>query len=101
LWEAEIKTAVWQSVFFMPIITPTVVKSPCCKFELEAFLAREAELGRDDLVFPILYIRVPELEDIARQKGDPVLSIVANRQYVDWRAFRHSELHSKDVKEAV
>ena len=57
LWEAEIKTAVWQSVFFMPIITPTVVKSPYCKFELDAFLAREAELGRDDLVFPIAACR--------------------------------------------
>jgi formylglycine-generating enzyme required for sulfatase activity len=101
LWEAEIKTAVWQSVFFMPIITPTVVKSPYCKFELDAFLAREAELGRDDLVFPILYIKVPALEDSARQKSDPVLSIIAKRQYVDWRELRHSEVHSKNVKEAV
>jgi F-box protein 11 len=101
LWEAEIKTAVWQSVFFMPIITPTVVKSPYCKFELDAFLAREAELGRDDLVFPILYIKVPALEDSARQKSDPVLSIIAKRQYVDWRELRHSEVHSKIVKEAV
>jgi hypothetical protein len=77
LWESEIKTAVWQSVFFMPIITPTAIKSPYCKFELDAFLAREAELGRDDLVFPILYIRVPALEDSARQKSDPVLSIIS------------------------
>jgi formylglycine-generating enzyme required for sulfatase activity len=101
LWEAEIKTAVWQSVFFMPIITPTAVKSPYCKFELESFLAREAELGRDDLVFPILYIKIPELENSARQKSDPVLSTIAKRQYVDWREFRHSDVHSKDVKEAV
>ena len=28
LWESEIKTAVGQSVFFIPIITPTVVASP-------------------------------------------------------------------------
>jgi hypothetical protein len=54
LWEAEIKTAIRQSVFLIPIITPTAVKSPYCKFELDAFLAREAELGRADLVFPIL-----------------------------------------------
>jgi hypothetical protein len=101
LWEAEIKTAVGQSVFFIPIITPTVVRSPHCRFELEAFLAREAELGRDDLVFPILYIRVPELEDAARQKNDPVLSIIAKRQYLDWREFRHRDVHSTDVKEAV
>ena len=35
LWESEIKNAVAQSVFFIPIITPTVVRSPYCQFELE------------------------------------------------------------------
>jgi hypothetical protein len=101
LWEAEIKTAVGQSVFFIPIITPTVVRSPYCRFELEAFLAREAELGRDDLVFPMLYIKVPELEDSARRKDDVVLSIIAKRQYLDWREFRHRDIHSTDVKETL
>src|ERR1700741_3312686 len=41
LWEAEIKTAVTQSVFFVPIITPTFVGSPYCKFEFDLFLDRE------------------------------------------------------------
>jgi TIR domain len=36
LWESEIKNAVAQSVFFIPIITPTVVASPYCRFELES-----------------------------------------------------------------
>src|SRR6516225_2856239 len=89
LWESEIKTAVAQSVFFIPIITPTVVASPYCKFELESFLAREKELGRDDLVFPILYIDVPVLEDSIRRQNDPVLSLITKRQYVDWRKFRY------------
>ena len=101
LWEEEIKTAVGQAVFFIPIITPTVVRSPYCRFELEAFLAREAELGRGDLVFPILYVQVPELEDIARQKNDPVLSIIAKRQYLDWRELRHRDIHSSNVMEVV
>jgi hypothetical protein len=101
LWEEEIKSSVGQAVFFIPIITPTVVRSPNCRFELEAFLAREAELGRSDLVFPILYIRVPELEDSARNKDDPVLSIIAKRQYLDWREFRHRDIQSPDVKEAI
>jgi hypothetical protein len=101
LWKEEINTAVAQSAFFIPIITPTVVKSPHCWFELETFLAREAALHRDDLVFPILYIRVPALEDEARQKSDPVLSIIAKRQYLDWREFRHREITSPQVKEAI
>lgn len=101
LWEAEIKTAIDQAVFFVPIITPTVVKSPFCKIELESFLERERALGRQDLVFPILYIRVPALEDTAQRQANPVLSIISKRQYVDWREFRHRDVNSTDLKEAV
>ena len=101
LWESEIKNAVAQSVFFIPIITPTVVASPYCRFELESFLAREAALGRDDLVFPILYIDVPSLEDNARRQNDPVLSLIARRQYVDWRELRYLDVDSTEVKRAV
>src|SRR5205807_2174796 len=54
LWEDEIKSAVGQSVFFIPIITPTSVRSPHCKLEFKLFLSREAELGRSDLIFPLL-----------------------------------------------
>src|SRR5262249_43142040 len=61
LWEDEIKSAVAEAVFFIPIITPTAVKSQYCKFEFDAFLAREKKLGRNDQVFPILYIPVPPL----------------------------------------
>jgi hypothetical protein len=101
LWETEIKNAVAQSVFFIPIITPTVVASPYCRFELDAFLAREAAIGRSDLVFPILYIHVSALEDAARQSNDPVLSLIAKRQYFDWREFRHLDSNATEVKRAV
>src|SRR5215510_13650061 len=63
LWEETIKTGISESVFFVPIITPTAVRSDYCKIEFEAFLTREKELGRSNLVFPILYIPVPALED--------------------------------------
>jgi S1-C subfamily serine protease len=101
LWEAEIKAAISQAAFFIPIVTPTAVRSPYCRFEFDAFLAREADLGRDDLVFPVLYIRVPELEDGVRMKSNPVLSTIAQRQYLDWREFRHRDVLSTDVKAAI
>jgi formylglycine-generating enzyme required for sulfatase activity len=101
LWESEIKNAVAQSAFFIPIITPTVVASQYCRFELESFLAREAEIGRNDLVFPILYIDVPALHDSVRRQHDLVLSLIAKRQYVDWRKLRHRDAHTTDVSEAV
>jgi formylglycine-generating enzyme required for sulfatase activity len=101
LWEAEIRTAVEQSVFFIPIITPTVVRSRYCQFELDSFLAREATFGRDDLVFPILYIKVPALEESVRRENDPLLSVIAKRQYVNWCEFRHVDVGSTDVRKAV
>jgi hypothetical protein len=67
LWESEIKTAVAQSAFFIPIVTPSLVASRDCRFELEAFLAREAQLGRDDLICPI---RRREAQHDESEKGD-------------------------------
>ncbi len=101
LWEGEITNSVAQAVFFIPIVTPTVVASPYCRFELDSFLAREAALGRTDLVFPILYIHVPALEDSARRQNDAVLSLIAKRQYVDWRELRHLDSNSTEVRRAV
>jgi len=101
LWQAEIETAIEQAVFFIPIITPTAVRSEFCRFEFEAFRAREQRLRRNDLIFPILYIRVPGLEDSVRRDADPVLKMIAQRQYVDWRAFRHRDVHSPAIGEAI
>ena len=101
LWESEIKTAVEQSVFFIPIVTPRAVNSNYCKFEFEAFLARERALGRADLVFPILYVPVPALQNEAQWRDHPVLSAIAKRQYVDWQTFRYSDVNTPAMREAV
>ncbi len=84
-------------MFFVPIITPRVFRSENCAFEFKSFLAREKELGRADLVFPILYIPVPELEDELIWREDPVLQIVGIRQYYDWRSLRLRDPGSTDV----
>ena len=68
---------------------------------LKSFLAREAALGRDDLVFPILYISVSALEDETLWRQDPVLKVVGTRQYLDWRDFRHRELSDPEVRAEV
>jgi formylglycine-generating enzyme required for sulfatase activity len=101
LWETEIKSAAAQAVFFIPIVTPTVVASSYCRFELDSFLAREKTLGRSDLVFPILYIDVPALEDDSRRQKDPVLSLIAERQYLDWRDYRYLDANSAEVRKRL
>lgn len=101
LWEKEIAQGITQSVFFIPIITPRALRSHHCAFEFESFLAREAELGRHDLVFPILYIPVPALEDEKLWRQDPILKIVGTRQYLDWRELRHHDPHSLEVRQRL
>src|SRR5262249_54470469 len=96
LWEAEIKSAIAESVFFIPIVTPTAVRSHHCKLEFDSFLAREKELGRSDLVFPILYIPVPALIG-DRWRQDPLLSIIGSRQYEQWQNLRQLDPSSTEV----
>jgi branched-chain amino acid transport system substrate-binding protein len=101
LWEAEIKAAVEQAVFFIPIVTPRGVNSQHCQFEFESFLARERALGRTDLVFPILYVPVPALENEAQWRDHPVLSVIGKRQYVDWQTFRYADAPTPAMREEI
>jgi hypothetical protein len=100
-WESEIAKAIGQSAFFIPIVTPRAVASKHCKFEFESFLAQERALGRDDLIFPILYLPVPALLDEANWRDDPVLWIVGRRQHFDWRRFRHVAPETTVYGEAI
>ena len=101
LWEDEIRAAIAQSAFFIPIITPTAVRSGHCKKEFELFLQRERELGRQDLIFPLVYIRVPALEDEKLWRKDEVLSIIGTRQYIDWQQLRYLDANSTEVAVSV
>lgn len=100
-WEETVKLAISESVFFVPIITPRMIRSQNCVFEFASMLERERELGRDDLVFPILYILVPELEDADAWRDHAILKIVKEHQYFDWRSLRFHEPSSTQVRAAV
>src|SRR5579864_8699380 len=60
LWASSIQAAISQAVFFILIVSPRMINSEYCGTELQSFLDREKELGRKDLVFPILYIDGPD-----------------------------------------
>ena len=100
-WKAELDKAIAESAFFIPIVTPRAIRSAFCRHELEAFLAREQALGRDDLVFPILYIPVPDLRDTTKCRSDRVLTIVSERQRVDWCSYRHEEADGKVFRREI
>jgi TIR domain len=101
LWEVDINKAIAASSFFIPIVTPGAVVSKYCRFEFEAFLKREAALGRNNLIFPILYVRVPALEKEEEWRRDDVLKIIGARQYIDWQRVRLRSLAEPEVAEKI
>jgi formylglycine-generating enzyme required for sulfatase activity len=101
LWENEIKLAIAQSAFFIPIVTPRSVGSSHCFVEFSSFLNRETELSRNDLIFPLLYISIPGLDDERQWRNDPVLKVIGERQYFDWRNHRHLPLNSPEARTQI
>jgi hypothetical protein len=101
LWQDEINRAIAESVFFIPIVTPSAVGSEHCKYEFDAFRSRESALGRDNLIFPILYVRVPDLEDRRQREENELLKTIHARQYLNWTALRLRDPSSADVAEKV
>ena len=102
LWETKIQQAISEFVFFIPIITPRALNSSYCAAEFDLFLQREEELGgRDDLVFPILYVRVPELESEKERKRDSALQLVAKRQYFNYIPHRYKNINATEVAQDI
>ncbi len=100
-WQTRIDETLDAATFFIPILTPGFFRSEACRSELEAFLEREKKLGRRDLVLPIYYVDTPLFNDPARRAGDPLASALHQRQYVDWREFRHKPLTEPLVAESL
>lgn len=101
LWQNEINKAIAESFFFIPIVTPSALSSPHCSIEFSAFLKREAELGRSDLIFPILFISVEGLEDEKKWRQSELLSVIGTRQYLDWRKYRHHDPASIELAQQI
>lgn len=90
-WDARIRAALGGVTVLIPILSPGYFNSEYCRVELQQFLERERELGRDDLILPVYFIDTPLVEDPAALGADPLASVLASRQYADWRELRHDQ----------
>lgn len=95
-WRTRLSQALDQSVFLIPIVTPSFFASPHCKDALRSFAARELTLGHKDLILPIYYSDVPDFES----SSDPLVRLVASRRILDWRQLRLSGF-SADAERAA
>jgi hypothetical protein len=89
-WERQIREALAESSFFIPIVTPAFLQSEWCCREVTLFRAIMEQRGRDDLIVPIHYLDVDRFADARRGECyDPaVFDFLRTKQWVDFRPLR-------------
>jgi hypothetical protein len=97
-WAERISNSLDAVTFLIPILTPGFFKSQWCREELERFLQREAQLGRNDLILPVYFIHIPALEKPDLRERDPLMQTIAARQRIDWRDLRFESFDSPRVR---
>lgn len=88
-WRQRLEDSIDEVTFLVPIITPRFFNRPYCREELQRFLEREKQLGRNDLVLPVYFIDTPLLNEDELRAKDQLAQAIASRQYADWRNLRH------------
>jgi hypothetical protein len=97
-WQNRINESIDGSLLLIPIISPLFFKRLACRDELTRFLERESQLGRSDLILPIYFI---DISNFTSNNPDELIAILAQRQYRDWREFRHENLKTSDSKKRI
>ena len=93
-WEDRINGALDGSTFLIAVITPRFLKSAYCRKEFLRFAKREKELGRNDLILPLLYMDTQGLDD----PDDEIAVTISSHQYADWRNLRFEPWTNPDVR---
>jgi hypothetical protein len=97
-WRRRIDTALAETTFFIPLITPLYFKRPECRRELLTFVGQAQSLGAIDLVLPILYVNVP---DLTEENPDEACALIARMQYFDWRGIRLCAENSAEYRRGI
>jgi hypothetical protein len=100
-WRSRIDECLDAGTFLIPIITPRFFKSEHCRYELERFLARENELGRNDLILPLYYVNCSIINDASKRNDDNLAKLISERNYFDWRELRFEPFDSPQSAKMV
>lgn len=96
-WYQKITSVINGSTFLIAIITPSFLNSNMCRDEVSRFIDREQELGRNDLIFPILYAETTTLAN----EGDGIAKDLNCRQYYPWRELRFEPFDSTQYRSGI
>lgn len=98
-WKRRIDQALQETTFFIPVITPMYFKSEECRRELIKFKSAAEEFGVQQLLLPIYYVQVPEME--VDNPADKLMAFVKTVQRVDVRKVRLKNEHDSEHREIV
>ena len=87
-WRKTIEETLDSAAMLIAVISPSFFGSRECRGELARFLARESQLGRQDLLLPVYWIDTPIMQDQAQRRDDRLGQSIAALQYTDCRAWR-------------
>lgn len=96
-WEERIDESIHGTTFFIPVITPTYLRSASCRAEFIKFWNKSKYSNLEKLVLPIFFAGV----SLNSETDDDVLSNAISRQAEDWRALRLEDENSSYYRKGV
>ncbi len=96
-WRNRIENSIDETSLLVAIITPSFLRSENCREEIRLFMDREHQLGRDDLIIPILYVHTPGLNNAE----DNTAALLFSRQHFDWTDLRFEDFESNNVRREI
>ena len=103
-WGANWRTTISQSLgittFFVPILTPTYLRSPNCLSELRTAVARFEELGFSEGIYPIEIVDCTKAIELLND--DTLANLLSDTQRDrSWIDLRFEDPHSKEYSIGV
>lgn len=98
-WRLTIDQALAGATFFIPIVTPRFFRSQECRRELLKFASEADRLGLIELLLPVYWISVRELDET--DPVDEAMSLIARTHWQDLRPVRLLDETSSEYRQAV
>jgi hypothetical protein len=100
-WKERIDTAIAGTTFFIPIVTPSYLRSPECRRELLKFVREAERLGLTQLLLSVYWVTVPAFESNPEESDDEAVRFLAKYNWEDLTDERLEERDSSAYRKAV
>jgi hypothetical protein len=100
-WQKRINDAIAGTTFFLPVVTPSYFKSNACRQELLKFVREAERLGLAELLMPIYWVGVPDLDNSGVDSADEAIAVIAKYEWRDFRDVSFEDRSSSTYRKAV